>query len=324
MKEEANAKKNIEKVGQEQIHGLLFSEQLSWQAIIYDLINTEQLNPWDLDISLLSKKYLEKVRQLEEANFFISSKVLYAASWLLRLKSEILIDKDLQDLDNALFGKKEEKRYVQERIELDEEIPELVVKTPLPRFKKISLEELMSALGHAIKTENRRIKKVVLTKQQEYETSLSLPKKRINIQDKIREVEKKLGEIFKNREEKFPFTDLAGKESEERVATFIPLLHLDTQHKVWLEQTCHCDEIWILLKHLYEKQNAGLLESMKKEVEEELKKLRAQEKLELLESKTEETEEEIDEERENKLFGRRKSPQKESHLSNIDTEEELN
>ena len=309
-------------MGHEQINVLLFSEQLSWQAIIYDLINTEQLDPWDLDISSLSKKYLEKVRQLEEANFFISSKVLYAASWLLRLKSEILIDKDIQDLDNVLFGKKEEKHYVQERIELDEEIPELIVKTPLPRFKKISLDELMSALGHAIKTENRRIKKVVLTKQQEYETSLSLPKKRINLQDKIKEVEKKLGEVFKNSEEKLAFTDLAGKESEERVSTFIPLLHLDTQHKVWLEQCKHCDEIWILLKHLYEKQNAELLESMKKEVEEELKRLRAQEKLELLESKTEEAEEEIDEEKENKLFGRRKSPQKERHLTNIDLEEE--
>ena len=37
-------------VGQEQIHELLFGDKLSWQAIIYDLINTEQLNPWDMDL----------------------------------------------------------------------------------------------------------------------------------------------------------------------------------------------------------------------------------------------------------------------------------
>ena len=48
------------------------------------------------------------------------------------------------------------------------------------------------------------------------------------------------------------------------------MLHLDTQHKVWLEQETHFDEIWILLKHLYEKQNKDVLEQMRKEVEEEI------------------------------------------------------
>ena len=134
-----------QKVSQEQIHDLLFSEQLSWQAIIYDLINTEQLSPWDIDISLLANRFLERVKELEEANFFVSSKVLLAASLLLRIKSEILLDIDLQDLDDILFGKKVEKKYVQERIELEEEIHELVVRTPVPRFKKHNLEQLIRA-----------------------------------------------------------------------------------------------------------------------------------------------------------------------------------
>jgi len=51
---EEEGKNTGEKVGQEQIHGLLFSDKLSWQAIIYDLINSEQLDPWDIDICLLS------------------------------------------------------------------------------------------------------------------------------------------------------------------------------------------------------------------------------------------------------------------------------
>src|SRR3989344_6141517 len=150
-----------QKVGQEQIHDLLMSDKLSWQAIIYDLINTEQLDPWDINIALLAQKFLERVREIEEANFFISSKVLFAAALLLRIKSEILLQEDIQTLDDILFGKKEEKRYIQERIELDEEVPGLVVRTPLPRFKKVTLQELMSALGKAIKTENRRIHKIV-------------------------------------------------------------------------------------------------------------------------------------------------------------------
>src|SRR3989338_2235461 len=128
---EVSGRARIDKVGQEQIHDLLFDDRLSWQAIIYDLINSEQLDPWDINIAVLANKYLEKVREFEEANFFISSKVLLAASLLLRFKSELLLSRDLQNLDDVLYGKKEEKKYVQERIELDEDVPELVPRTPL-------------------------------------------------------------------------------------------------------------------------------------------------------------------------------------------------
>jgi len=214
------------------------------------------------------------VRQLEEANFFISSKVLLAASLLLRLKSEILLHEFLPNLDDLLYGRKDEKHvYKQERITLDEEIPGLVPRTPLPRYRKVTLEELMQALGKAINTETRRIRKVVIAKQQEFETAIALPKHRINLKDRIQEVYSKLQDIFKEREEKLAFTDfIANNTKEDKITTFVPLLHLDYQQKVWLEQHKHFDEIWILLKHLYEKQNKELLAQMKKEVEEEMKK----------------------------------------------------
>ncbi len=271
IKEETpnESKKTVE---QEQIHDLLFSDKLSWQAIIYDLVNTEQLDPWNIDISLLANKYLDKIRQYEESNFFISSKVLYAAAFLLRIKSEILLEEDIPELDAILFGKKEEKKYVQERIELDEDIPLLVPRTPLPRFKKVTLEELMKALNQAINTETRRIRKVVIAKQQEFETSLAIPKHRINIKDRIKEVYEQLKLLFENRESKLAFSEISGKTNEEKISTFVPLLHLDNQQKVWLEQEGHLEEIWILLKHIYEKQNKALLEEMRKEVEAEIEK----------------------------------------------------
>jgi segregation and condensation protein A len=283
MDEEVNiveeVQKPISKVGQDQIHELIFSNKLSWQAIIYDLINTEQLNPWDIDISLLANKYLEKIRQLEESNFFISSKVLLAAALLLRMKSEILLDQDLPELDAILYGRKDqEKKSVQERIELDEEIPGLVPRTPLPRFKKVTLQELLASLDLAINTENRRIRKVVLAKQQEMETSISLPKTRINLKDKIHEIYAQLKDIFSKQENKVAFSEISGKTSEERIATFVPLLHLDNQQKVWLEQPGHLEEIWILLKHLYEKQNREMLEQLRKEVEEEMNKMELDDK----------------------------------------------
>ncbi len=271
---------NVQKVGQEQVHKLLFGEKLSWKAIIYDLINSEQLNPWDIDISLLSTKYLEKIRDLEEHNFFVSSKVLLAAALLLRIKSEILLNYDLKNLNDALFGKKEVKKYVQERIEFDEDVPDLIPRTPLPRFRRVTLQELMSALGKAIKTETRRIKRVTLERQHEIEAAVALPRKGINLKEEIKRVYGKLREIFKTREDRLAFSHLAGEKREDRIAHFVPLLHLDNQKKVWLEQHEAFDEIWILLRDMYEKQNREELLKLEREVDEEMKLIEAEEKME--------------------------------------------
>ncbi len=272
-----NGKKD--KVGQEQIHGLLFGDKLSWQSIILELINSEQLDPWDIDIAVLANKYFEKIKELEEANLFVSSKVLFAASLLLRMKSEILLNEYLPSLDAILFGKKEEKKYVQERIELEDEIPELVQRTPLPRYRRVTLQELMSALGKAITTENRRIRKVVTAKQQEIETAISIPKARINIRDRISEVYSRLKQALFDKEERIPFSELVGKDGsgEEKIATFVPLLHLDNQHKVFLEQEKHLEEIYVWMKGHYMKKYSAELEQMQKEAELEAEKMQNEE-----------------------------------------------
>ena len=51
-------KKSVE---QEQLHDILFSREIGWQELIYDLINAEQLDPWNIDITILTDKYLEKI-----------------------------------------------------------------------------------------------------------------------------------------------------------------------------------------------------------------------------------------------------------------------
>ena len=261
----------VQKVGQDQVYDLLTGEKIGWQNIIYDLVNTEQLSPWDRDLSLLSSKYLEKINELEEANFFVSSKVLLAASLLLRIKSEILLNQDLHDLDNVLFGKKDVKKYEQERINFDDDIPDLIPRTPLPRFKKVTLPELMEALGKAMKTENRRIKRKIIFKQQEREVDVVIPKNNINLQDKIKEVYKKLKDIFFSRSEKFAFSEFVKncKTKNEKILVFVSLLHLDNQQKIWLEQENNFEEIWVLLKNIYNKQNKEMLEKLAKSAKED-------------------------------------------------------
>ena len=259
-------------VKQEEIHNLLFSREIGWQEIIYDLINTEQLDPWNVNIAVLTDGYLDKIKELEEADFFVSSKVLLAASLLLRIKSEILLNKYIKSIDDILFGKKQEKSYKLERIELDEEIPELIPRSPIPRFKKVTLKELITALDKAIHTENRRIKKEIINRNALRESGIALPKRKFSIKGKIKELYTKLVLYFNDNKhhKKISFTEFIGDDKEERIISFGPLLHLDNQKKVWLHQPEHFEEIDIWLKHVFLKHNPDPIKELQKELEREI------------------------------------------------------
>jgi segregation and condensation protein A len=250
--------KGEDRIGQDEFYNLVTGNEVSWQAIIYDLINTEQLDPWDIDLAILTKKYLEKIKELEEANFFVSSKVLLAASLLLRIKSEILLNRYLKSLDDILFGKKD-KTTPKIPIHLDlGDIPELFLKTPLPRYKKVSLQELVNALEKAISTENRRIKKEIVERQAHYETDIVLPKKTTNVRETIRLIYAKIITSFKKKQAKISYSELTNNDKEEKRICFLPILHLDSQHKVFIEQEKHLDEIYLWVYKHYKKENGSL------------------------------------------------------------------
>jgi len=235
-------------VGNSELYNLLVSRELSWQQIIYDLIASEQLDPWDIDLSILSQKYIEKIRGLDESSFIISSKILLAASILLRIKSEVLLKHYIKSLDEILFGKDEKKEKIPFNISL-EDVSDLIPRTPLPRMRKVTLPELMAALNRAIMTEHRRIKKEIYIKHAASRFEAFLPTRKTNIRLKIRELYQKIIRFFaKDKDMKMTYTALTNNSKEEKLTSFMPILHLDNQEKIVLEQLKHFDEIYIYMK----------------------------------------------------------------------------
>ncbi len=263
---------SVSSVKQEQLHDILFSREIGWREIIYDLINTEQLDPWDVNITVLTDGYLKKIENLEEADFFVSSKVLLAAALLLRIKSEILLNKYIRSIDEILFGKKEEKKYELEKIDFDEFVPELIPKSPMPRFRRVTLQELMESLNKAIATENRRIKKEITNKNALREADISLPKKKFSIKNKIREIYERLFGLLKDEEKmkKISFTEFIGSDKDEKIISFSGLLHLDNQKKIWLEQQQHFEDFHIWLNETYFRHNPDPFADLKAEIQEEV------------------------------------------------------
>jgi segregation and condensation protein A len=236
-----------------QVYNIITGKDPSWQGLIYDLIASEQMDPWNIDIGILCKSYLEKIKELEQNNFHISSKLLLAAALLLRIKSEILLNKYIREIDNVLFPQEEQIKKLIERIEINEDdIPILSPKTPLPRFKKVTIQELIDALDTAIKTETRRIDKEIAKKQAERMSYVDMPKfRRINIKERIRRFYAKVLSSFKNPQHKdslkLPYSYFTGDSKEEKLACFLPMLYLSNHGKVWLEQEKHYAEIYLYL-----------------------------------------------------------------------------
>ena len=52
---------------------LMQEDEITWRTIIIDLVKSGELDPWDVDVSVLTFKYLEIVKRMKDANLFISA-----------------------------------------------------------------------------------------------------------------------------------------------------------------------------------------------------------------------------------------------------------
>jgi len=227
---------------------LVQQDEITWQTIIYDLIRTEQMDPWDIDISLLAQKYIETVNKLQEMNFFISGKVLLASAILLKIKSHKLMEEDIAGFDSYLFNTGEDQLDLGDleegptRLSRDE-LPKLTIKTPQARKRKVNLQDLMNALQKALEVNQRRIIRKI--REEQHYTIPQIPEKKVEVTKLIKEIYEKIMNLFQKKE-MVTFTKLVPSErKEDKIVTLIPLLHLDTQGKINLIQNEPFGEIEI-------------------------------------------------------------------------------
>ena len=130
--------------------------------------------------------------------------------------------------------------------EIDEEsLPILVLKTPLARHKKVTLDELMKALNHAINTENKRIKRQIKTFQTQKATSNLLPKKQVPLTIRIQKMYSVITQnILISGRNLMKFQEIA-YEKDQKLSLFLPLLHLANDKKIYLWQPIHFEDIHI-------------------------------------------------------------------------------
>jgi segregation and condensation protein A len=242
------------KENHEQLYDILTNQdEITWKSIIIELIRTEKMDPWDINVSQLSKMYIKTLKKLKEMNLRLSGKVLLAAALLLRIKSTRLVGEDMMEFDRLLAsGDNPDQLYGEENfvegqlnnmgVTMGKDI-RLIPKTPQPRQRKVSVYDLIDALAVALNVRRRRILNQIQTR------SLDVPEKKYDISKLMDTLYDDVVEcLMKDSSQRIAFSDLVPGESKmDKVLTFIPLLHLTNARKVDLEQNDHFEEIYVKL-----------------------------------------------------------------------------
>ena len=246
--------KSVEDRTQKHILDIIVNQDdISWKNIIFGLIETEQMDPWDINISLIAQKFIEQLRMLQEMDFRIGGKVVLASAVLLKLKAERLRDEELTALDNLIKNAEEpidlglDDPGFEEPFSWGEEgKPQLIPRTPQPRKRKVSVYDLVEALEKALEADARR-PDYVAPKTLD---TINPPEHHIDISVIIREVYDHIYghyEVSKNKDHLMFHHIARSTDRRDMVMTFIPLLHLENARKVEMQQPDHFGPISVHL-----------------------------------------------------------------------------
>lgn len=224
---------------------LMDREEISWKQMLFDIVKSEGMNPWDLNITLLVEKFLERLALFREINLKVSGKVVLAAALLLKVKSSRLLEEDLDEFDRLLAGAQEEQFYdtLEQELTQGEQVPaheqyDLYPATPQPRKRKVSVYDLVRALEKALEVRKRR----VLRREP---PSMQMPERKFDLTAAVHALLDRI--ISGARAGKMTLASLRPSASRhDTVYTFIPLLHLANSQRIDLLQQEHFGEIEVI------------------------------------------------------------------------------
>ncbi|MDI6639284.1 MAG: ScpA family protein [Methanocellales archaeon] len=197
--------------------------------ILVDLASKGEIDPWNIDIIDVTDKFLKKLEELKQLDLRVSGRTLLYASMLLRMKSEVLAEKEEDEFEWEFFGFQPE--YFQ-----TDEYPSLCPRMRVAR-RPVTLRELIDELRKAMErkeqSERRRLMRVARMPATEEVLKIAHEEE---IESMIQTIMRKLRKKFK-KQDHVMFDELI----EERtpsciIRTYVPLLFMATRKQIWLEQ----------------------------------------------------------------------------------------
>ncbi|MEM3030692.1 MAG: segregation/condensation protein A [Candidatus Micrarchaeia archaeon] len=206
--------------------------QPTWREVLLDLVVKEQLDPWNIDLALISDKYLQRLRGMQLLDLRIPANIILAAAILLRFKGEALRLKEEEQVA-------EPETFIEGESSL--EIPMLSLRARIPPKRRVTLPELIAALESVLERQRAKEKAPLISPAEPL--VIELPQQ--NLEQQMSDILKRLGELA-DAENVVAFSALLHERTPlEIINTLIPLLHLSQEGRVSLVQEPLFSEIFI-------------------------------------------------------------------------------
>ncbi|MDD5182355.1 MAG: segregation/condensation protein A [Candidatus Nanoarchaeia archaeon] len=218
---------------EDKLYNLMISKELTVEILIRDIVQSEGLDPWNIDVGALARKYLDAIHSMQQRDIKISGQFLLAASILLKMKSDYLLPVEEEEV----------MKNVSEEFLEDIAKYELESHVPQPKQRKVTLDELLSSLKQAIVVSDRR---EVRTKERD-DVKMPIKIRKVDIGKKIVSLYERIVEFFsKLKIFEIKFSQLVpSKHRWDIIWTFIPLIHLANKDKIRLRQEEEFGEIYV-------------------------------------------------------------------------------
>jgi segregation and condensation protein A len=204
--------------------------------ILMDLVISDELDPWDIDVADIANRFIEEVKKMTKLNLRLSGKTILASSILLRMKSDSLVPKEEPSFEED-FGWD----YFPDE-QADEIMP---IGTPVRRRgeRKTTLFELIDALQRAL---NEEMIRKNFPSGERPKPKMVIPIDEETMKERMTKIYDTLQELTKATEV-VRFSDLLQGKREDIIAVLVTLLYLDSQRQITIWQKELFGEIFITL-----------------------------------------------------------------------------
>jgi len=204
----------------------------SWKQLLIDLVITEKLDPWDIEIVAVADGFMKMVKEMEKFDFQIPANIILASAILLKYKSNAL----------RLYEEPEEIEMPPEPIAFEGEIPALQIKARIPPKAPITLKELIGEMERVIKyDDDENIRKPKIKKRE----IMEMPIQEYDIEKEMEKLYSKMKGKMDGENLVLFSTLVKQKTPKETILTLSPLLHLAQEKAVGLKQDKFWGEIFI-------------------------------------------------------------------------------
>jgi len=196
-----------------------------WHEVLHAL--TEDMDPWDIDLVLLSNRLTEHIEHMRKLDLRIPAKILLAAAIIYKLKSERInyLEEDPVEEDEFFSGDFSLEGE-DSALSSDEQtifLPPIQLPVRRTPKRRVTLNELVDALDKAMKIRTRREARAF------FQIDLGAE----DLSKNIEELYKRIC-AFLRKQKKVTFSELISSEStkERKITAFNSMLHLASEGKI--------------------------------------------------------------------------------------------